>query len=235
MIKKLLFGACLVGGAMMSSSCAGSGKNTESKAEVEIQEEPTVEYIRLNCIYNVDDEHSVEAIELARQLIASSLNDAGVIDYDMYQSATRPGRFIIYETWKDQASLDDHSASEHFTKLVPQIQAIAPLDVQRFEKIADAPTEGKQIRINCMYTAKEGEEDSLLATAKELVAATQSDEGMIEYDIYTSVTRPNHFMIFETWTDQPSLDAHAAAPHFATYVPQMRDFIAESSADFFYY
>lgn len=235
MIKKILFGACLVGGAMMSTGCAGSGKTAESNAENESQEESTVEYIRLNCIYNVAEEHAAEAIELARQLIAASQNDEGVIDYDMYQSATHPGQFIIYETWKDQSSLDDHSASEHFTTLVPQLQAIAPLDVQRFEKISDPATDGKQIRINCMYTAKEGEEESLLSTAKALVEATQSDEGMIAYDIYESVTRPDHFMIFETWTDQPSLDAHAAAPHFATYVPQMRDFIAESSADFFYY
>lgn len=233
MIKNLLIGACLIGGAAMTGSCSGTNKNVENNADN--SEEATVEYIRLNCVYNVDEEHAAEAVELARQLIAASQTDEGEIDYDMYESATHPGHFIIYETWKDQPSLDAHSASAHFTTLVPQMQAIAPLTVESFEKTADAEVNDKQIRINCMFTAKEGEENALLDTAKELVAATQTDEGMIEYDIYTSVTRPGHFMIYETWTDQPSLAAHSVATHFTTLVPRLRDLSSNTTTDIFYF
>ena len=42
---------------------------------------------------------------------------------------------LIYETWKDQASLDAHSASAHFTRLVPEIQGLAAgMSIETFLK-----------------------------------------------------------------------------------------------------
>ncbi len=114
------------------------------------------------------------------------------------------------------------------------MEAIAPLAVGRFEK-TNTDTEGEQIRINCMMSAKEGETDALLDTAMKLVAASQSDAGMIDYDIYRSVTRPDYFMIFETWKDQPSLDAHSEAEHFRTLVPRMHELSATRNTDIFRY
>ncbi len=235
MLKKIFFGACLIGGAAMAGSCSGSANKADSETADAAQEETAPEFIRLNCVYNVGEERAAEATELARQLIAASQEDEGEIEYDMYESATRPGHFIIYETWKDQASLDAHSASEHFTSIVPQLEAIAPLAIGSFEKTSEAVTEGKQIRINCMMSAKDGETDALLDTAMKLVAASQNDAGMIDYDIYRSVTRPDYFMIFETWKDQPSLDAHSAAEHFRTLVPRMHELSATRNTDIFRY
>lgn len=235
MIKKIFFGACIVGGAVLAGACSGSNKNAADDANDAAEVQPAAEFIRLNCVYNVGDERAAEATELARQLIAASQEDEGEIEYDMYESATRPGHFIIYETWKDQASLDAHSASEHFTSIVPQLEAIAPLAIGRFEKTSEAVTEGKQIRINCMFSAKDGEADALLDTAKQLVAATQTDAGMIDYDVYTSVTRPGYFMIYETWKDKASLDAHSAAEHFTTLVPRLHELSATRNTDIFYF
>lgn len=235
MKEKLLFNLCFIGIAVLVGGCSGTGKSTENDSVVISQETSDVEYIRLNCAYNVGEDHSLDAKELARQLIAASQNDDGEIDYDMYESATYPGKFIIYETWKDQSSLDVHSASDHFTTLVPKMQEIAPLTVEAFEKVEDPVSEGKNIRINCMFVAKEGQEDALLNTAKELVAASQSDEGVIEYDIYSSVTRPGYFMIFETWDNQSSLDAHSAASHFTTLVPRLKELSESTATDIFFY
>lgn len=232
MLKKIFFGACLIGGAAMAGSCSGSANKADSETAAAAQEETATEFIRLNCVYNVGEERAAEAAELGRKLVAASQEDAGEMEYDMYESATRPGHFIIYETWKDQPSLDAHSASEHFTTIVPQMEAIAPLAVGRFGK-TDTATEGEQIRINCMMSAKDGETDALLDTAMKLVAASQSDAGMIDYDIYRSVTRPRYFMIFETWKDQPSLDAHSAAEHFKTLVPRMHELSATRNTDIF--
>lgn len=232
-LKKIFFGACLAGGAAIAGSCSGSTDKPDSGASTGAQEETATKYIRLNCVYNVSEEHAATASELGRKLVAASQDDAGEMEYDMYESATRPGHFIIYETWKDQPSLDAHSASEHFTTIVPQMEAIAPLIVGRFEKTGETSAEGKHIRINCMLSAKEGATDALLNTAKKLVAASQSDAGMIDYDIYRSVTRPGHFIIYETWLDQPSLDAHSAAEHFTTLVPRLHELSETTNTDIF--
>ncbi len=235
MVKNLLLGICLTGGAAIAGACPANADKSGNDSTADTQSEQTAAYIRLNCVYNVDNEHAADATALARQLIEASQTDDGEIEYDMYESATRPGHFIIYETWKDQPSLDTHSASSHFTTIVPQMQAIAPLTVERFEKNGLNAAGDGQIRINCMFSAKDGEKDSLLDTAKKLVAASQTDEGMIDYDVYISVTRPEHFMIFETWKDKASLDAHSAASHFTTLVPRLHELSATSNTDIFYF
>lgn len=47
-------------------------------------------------------------------------------------------------------------------------------------------------------------------------------EERIAYDVFTSATRPDVFLICETWTDAASLDKHAATPEFKKYSPMMR-------------
>ena len=152
------------------------------------------------------------------------------MEYDMYQSETRPGHLVIYETWKDQASLDAHSATSHFTTIVPQMQALGELSIDALTPEA----QGTTIRINCHVVAKdEASKVQIIAKAKELVAASLNDAGVIEYDILSSVTRPNQLMIYETWKDQPSLDAHSASAHFTRLVPEIQALAADMSIEQF--
>ena len=124
-LKKIFFGACLAGGAAIAGSCAGITDKPDSGASTGAQEETATKYIRLNCVYNVSEGHAATASELGRKLVAASQDDAGEMEYDMYESATRPGHFIIYETWLDQPSLDAHAAAEHFTTLVPRLHELS--------------------------------------------------------------------------------------------------------------
>ena len=95
--------------------------------------EPEGEYVlRLNCPTTVTAETREAVIELCKELVASSLNDEGNIAYDLYISCSDPCKMLIFETWKDQESLDKHSAAEHFTRLVPQIQELGTLEVESF-------------------------------------------------------------------------------------------------------
>jgi len=77
--------------------------------------------IRINCLLKVTPENVTKTIELSKELVAASRNDAGNIDYDIYQSQTDPTQLMIFETWQDQPSLDIHSVAEHFTRIVPQL------------------------------------------------------------------------------------------------------------------
>ena len=107
---------------MITGACSGKTRDTVTAGS---ESEPAVEYIRLNCVYNVGAERAAEATEPARQLIAASQADEGMIDYYVYVSVTRPENFMIYETWKDKASLDAHSAAPHFTTLVPRLHELS--------------------------------------------------------------------------------------------------------------
>ena len=79
------------------------------------------------------------------------------------------------------------------------------------------------IRLNCFVKLNEGaDKAALVENAKKLVAATlESDKGCKGYDFFASETRPDVFMICETWTDEASLQHHMQAPHFQQYVPMI--------------
>ena len=65
---------------------------------------------------------------------------------------------------------------------------------------------------NCVFTGPfhgQTAARKAIELAKELVAASQNDEGVIEYDVLESVSRPDKLFIFETWTDQASLKEEA--------------------------
>lgn len=89
--------------------------------------------IRLNCFIQVEESKREQVLALAKELVAASLKDEGCIAYDIFESSTRRDVMMICETWKDAASLDAHSKSDHFTTLVPQIQNLGSLKLEQFE------------------------------------------------------------------------------------------------------
>jgi quinol monooxygenase YgiN len=60
---------------------------------------------------------------LYRELVVLTRQEPRNISYDLYVDRDDPGHFVFVETWPDQEALDEHCASEHFRRLVPQIDA----------------------------------------------------------------------------------------------------------------
>lgn len=88
--------------------------------------------IRLNVFIQTSMENRSEVLQAARDLVAASLNDDGNIAYDIFESATRQDVLMICETWKDAESLSAHEQSHHFTTLVPKIQSLAEMKLEKF-------------------------------------------------------------------------------------------------------
>ena len=61
---------------------------------------------------------------LARELVEKSQAEAGNVSYTLNKSVADPKVHTFIEIWKDQAAIDAHNASEHFTRLVPQLGAL---------------------------------------------------------------------------------------------------------------
>lgn len=217
-MKRIMYGL-----AMMSligmASCAQKAAQQQEEAAPEAA--ASNNEIRINCLFKVAPENVANIVNLSKELVAASRNDSGNIDYDIYQSQTDPTQLMIFETWKDQASLDVHSAAAHFTRIVPQLAnaAVGEMAIQSFTQAS----EGSQIRINCLFKVAADNVTKILGLSKELVEASRKDGGNIDYDIYQSQTDPTKMMIFETWSDQASLDVHSAAEHFTRIVPKLAE------------
>lgn len=88
--------------------------------------------IRLNFFMQVSEGNRSKLLELTKELTEGSLKDEGCIAYDIFESATRKNVLMICETWKDEESLDKHSKSEHFTRIVPQIKELSKTKSEKF-------------------------------------------------------------------------------------------------------
>ena len=74
--------------------------------------------IRLNVFIRVAAENRAAALQAAKEV---------------FESATRPDVLMICETWADEASLDAHQKSAHFTTLVPRIESLGEMKLEKFE------------------------------------------------------------------------------------------------------
>lgn len=58
---------------------------------------------------------------LYRELVEKTRQEPLCIAYELCVDQKDPGHFIFMEAWPDRAALDAHCQTEHFRRLVPQI------------------------------------------------------------------------------------------------------------------
>ncbi|MDI6024507.1 putative quinol monooxygenase [Leucobacter sp. UT-8R-CII-1-4] len=71
------------------------------------------DFIRLDAIDSV--------MPLYRELVLLTRQEPLNISYDLFIDREDPGHFIFIEEWPDRAAVDVHCATEHFKRIVPQI------------------------------------------------------------------------------------------------------------------
>jgi quinol monooxygenase YgiN len=62
-------------------------------------------------------------LPLYRELVDRTRAEPLCIAYELFEDQKDPGHFIFIEQWPDRAALDLHCRTEHFTRLVPLINA----------------------------------------------------------------------------------------------------------------
>ncbi len=61
-------------------------------------------------------------IELTKNLVEKSRAEEGNVFYSINRSVNEDRVFAFIECWKDQAAIDFHNATPHFTGTVPQLR-----------------------------------------------------------------------------------------------------------------
>ena len=62
-----------------------------------------------------------EYLRLTGELVAASQAEPGCVTYTLNRCMENPRQFAFIEIWKDQQAIEAHNASEHFTRIVPQL------------------------------------------------------------------------------------------------------------------
>jgi quinol monooxygenase YgiN len=76
-------------------------------------------------------------------------------------------------------------------------------------------------------TAQPGKEEALRRKLTGFVEPTRAENGCVQYDLHIAEDNPGHFLFFEKWTSSEALDAHLAAPHIASVLPELGPILAQ--------
>jgi quinol monooxygenase YgiN len=68
-----------------------------------------------------------ELSSLLNSLVAPTRAEAGCLGYELNTSAEKPGVFLFYEKFANQAALDSHVSSPHFQGFLKQREGNDPI------------------------------------------------------------------------------------------------------------
>lgn len=76
-------------------------------------------------------------IQEAKPLIEATRGEAGCVSYVLHQDIKNPEQLLLIEHWQDQASLDVHMRSPHYTKILPKLGAFytAPPTIHLYQEV----------------------------------------------------------------------------------------------------
>lgn len=134
-MKMKILSVFAAGAVMMALASCGGDKAADTTAGTTPEDTAaeTPKTLRLNVFLTAADEQKrAEAIATARKLIEPSQKEEGCISYDMYESVTTPGEFIIVETWESQEALDRHMKQPHFIEYATKLDEYGDKHADRF-------------------------------------------------------------------------------------------------------
>jgi polar amino acid transport system substrate-binding protein len=161
---------------------------------------------------------------LAAQYQNDTKTAAGMVAVNALREPGRPNRFVIIETWRDQAAFAEHERAPHTLAFRESFRAIrrSPYDQRVTHGFAVDPVPATAGR-NALYVvthvdvpgARREEAEVLL---RRLFESSRTKPGHVRYDIYQqNEPRTNHFTIFAVWDDERAFDATGSAPHWQQF------------------
>ena len=84
-----------------------------------------------------DPSKRAQLIEVAQKVASASREEAGCIDYRVFEDTEQPNRFVFVEEWEGEEALQQHFRTSHIAEFMQAIQSTitAPPDV-KFHDIA---------------------------------------------------------------------------------------------------
>jgi quinol monooxygenase YgiN/ketosteroid isomerase-like protein len=84
-----------------------------------------------------------------------SVNEPGIIAYEVYQSPDQPLTFFVKESWKDAASFEQHCSTPHLQKFVTDTNEwlTAPFTAQMLAEVSETTSGSNAAIIQGLYDA----------------------------------------------------------------------------------
>ncbi len=63
-------------------------------------------------------------LKLSAEMVEKTVKEEGCIKYELFQDIKAPEVLVIVEEWESEEALSRHMASEHFKRIVPQLNEL---------------------------------------------------------------------------------------------------------------
>jgi len=93
--------------------------------------------IKVVATFQLKPEEKDSAMPLFAELIELTRKESGCAGYDLAEADSDDNNLVILESWESQAVLDVHSASEHFTRIVPRLvdKCVVPPVITSYKQV----------------------------------------------------------------------------------------------------
>ena len=85
--------------------------------------------------FTVNASEEEKFLALSEELIQASRAEAGCVEYGLHKDVNKENTYCMLEKWKDQAAIDTHNSSTHFTTIVPQLANMGTVEVDIYKPI----------------------------------------------------------------------------------------------------
>jgi quinol monooxygenase YgiN len=162
---------------------------------------------------------SAQGGAVLKQYRDAARKQAGFVAIDLLQEVGAPNRFMIFETWKDQAAYDANEKSAQTAELRDKLKPIAgaPPDRRDYHVVsvgAMRPATASAIYMQLHLDVFPPGLVPTLAAVKAVAEAARKGDGNLRYDVVQSVKPPlSHMTLFAAWQDRKAFDAYEASSY----------------------
>lgn len=88
-----------------------------------------------------------------------------------------------------------------------------------------------EITKQVIFVAKDDSIEELKKLLQDMVMPSRAEKGCLLYNIYQMDSKPNTFVVIETWADEESLKGHQESAHYAYYKAHFEPYTADKSKE----
>jgi quinol monooxygenase YgiN len=167
------------------------------------------------------------AAGLLRQLANFSRKDEGNARFEILQRVALPNHFAIVAIWKDQNAYDGHAAAAHSKEFREKIRPhlISAIDDRLHSglEVSSSVAESAPgaVHVVTHVDVPPPRKDECVTALKALVDDSRRETGMVRFEVFQQISRPNHFSVVEIWRNQVAYEAHITAAHTKQFREQI--------------
>ena len=167
--------------------------------------------------FEVGTSSAKDGAALLTQYRDAARKEGGNMRAEVAREIGRPNRFVVLETWKDQAAFEAHGKSAGTTAFRDKFKAIqaGPHDERVHNALNvgpnDPPSGKRAIVVASHVDVPPPRKDECVAALNPLADASRKAGGNQRFEVQQQTSRPNHFTVVEVWKDKKAYDGSRSA------------------------